>query len=451
MSNMTEGSISKKILLFALPLFLGQLLQQLYNVVDSIVVGKVLGTEALAAVSSSGSLIFLIVGFINGLFMGAGVIIGKRFGAKDYKGVDVAVNTSVAFGLIMGIVMTLIGILSTPLLLKLMGTPADVMPNSVLYFRVYFCGGIGNVMYNTCCGIFNAHGDSRHPLYYLITGALTNICLDILFVAFLGFGIAGAAAATIISQTLSAGLAFVKLTRISFTDSEDSRPCLRVKDISIDMPTLKAELKLGFPTGIQNSVIAIANVIVQSNINAFGSTAMAGCGSYFKIEGFAFLPITSFSQALTTFTSQNLGARRFDRAKKGSRFGILMGVLLAELIGVLFVLSAPLLISLFSSEPEVIAYGVLQTRTEALFYCLLSLSHCMAGILRGAGKTTVPMFVMLACWCLIRITYITIAVKLVPEIQTIFRAYPITWSLSSIIFTIYYFKADWLHTFEKRA
>ena len=441
---MAEGNISRNIVLFALPVFLGQLLQQLYNIIDSIVVGRVLGSEALAAVSSSGSLIFLMVGFIQGLFLGAGVIIGKRFGAKDYEGVHIAVHTAIAFGLVMGLVLTCVGIGITPILLRLMGTPDNVMPNSVAYFRVYFLGGLGSVMYNTCCGIFQAMGDSRHPLYYLMTSAVTNTVLDILFVRFLGFGVEGAAAATVIAQFLSAALAFRKLT---FVDGEHR---VYIKQIRIDLKTLKLELGLGFPTGIQNSVIAIANVIVQSNINAFGSIAMAGCGSYFKIEGFAFLPITSFCAALTTFISQNLGAREYERAKKGARFGIMMGVGLAEVIGIIFFIAAPRLIALFSNDPEVIAFGVSQARTESLFYCLLALSHCMAGILRGAGKTSVPMFVMLACWCLIRITYITIAVRLFPVIETIFKAYPLTWSLSSVLFVIYYFKADWIHTFDKR-
>lgn len=442
---MTEGKISKNIILFALPIFLGQLLQQLYNVVDSIVVGRVLGKEALAAVSSSGSLIFLIVGFINGLFMGANVIVGKRYGAKEYDGVKIAVHTSIAFGLVMGIVLTVVGIGITPTLLRWMGTPDDVMPNSVAYFRIYFMGGLGNVMYNACCGVFQAMGDSKHPLYYLMTSAITNTVLDIIFVAFLDFGVQGAAAATAISQFLSATLAFIKLTHVNDVHR------VNIRNIKIDWPTLRLELRLGLPTGIQNSVIAIANVIVQSNINAFGSDAMAGCGSYFKIEGFAFLPITSFSMALTTFTSQNLGAKKFDRARKGARFGVFMGIGCAELIGIIVFLLAPVFIGLFSKEPEVIAFGVQQARTEALFYCLLALSHCMAGILRGAGRTTVPMFVMLACWCLFRITYITVAIRMFPVIRTIFWAYPITWSLSSIIFTIYYFKADWVHTFEKKA
>ena len=441
---MTEGSISKKILLFALPLFLGQLLQQLYNVADSIIVGKYLGTDALAAVTSSGSLIFLMVGFINGLFMGANVIIGRRYGEKDEEGVSRAAHTAMAFGLIAGLILTVGGVTITPLLLKLMGTPENVMPNSVLYFRIYFLGGLSNVIYNTCCGIFQAMGDSRRPLHYLIVSAITNVILDLLFVAVLGMGVGAAAGATAISQTLSAMLAFTRLLR------EKGPHRIRLGKIRIDWPLLGAQLKIGIPTAIQNSVIAIANVVVQSNINAFGATAMAGCGSYFKVEGFAFLPIMSFSMALTTFTSQNMGARLYDRTKKGTRFVIFMGIGCAEVIGILFFTFAPFMIGLFTQDAEVIAIGVRQARTETLFYFLLALSHCMAGILRGAGKTTVPMVIMLACWCLFRITYITIAVRFFPDIHTIYVAYPITWSLSSILFTIYYFKADWVHSFQKK-
>lgn len=433
---MTEGSIAKKITLFALPVFLGQLLQQLYNIVDSVVVGNFSGKEALAAVSSSGSLIFLIVGFINGLFVGAGVIIGNRYGARDMDAVHTAVHTSIAFGILSGIGLTLIGIFTTPLLLKLMGTPQDVLPSSILYFRIYFFGGLFNVMYNTCCGIFQAMGDSKHPLYYLITSSITNIILDLIFVAGLDMSVAGAALATVIAQGVSAGLAFYKLTKV------DGEHRVYVNQIRIDRPTLKQELRIGIPTGIQNSVIAIANVVVQSNINAFGSLAMAGCGSYFKVEGFSFLPINSFCVALTTFTSQNLGAGNFDRARKGARFGVAAGVILTEIIGVLYFLFAPVILKIFSQDPNVNAFGILQAHTETLFYFLLAYSHCMAAVMRGAGRTHIPMIVMLVCWCLIRITYITIAVHFFPVIRTIFIAYPLTWSLSSIFFTVYYLRSN---------
>lgn len=431
---MTEGSISKKILLFALPVFVGMLLQQLYNVVDSVVVGNYLGKEALAAVSSSGSLIFLLVGFINGLFIGAGVIVGNRYGARDYDAVHVAVHTAVCFGLIMGVVLTVLGVFGAPVILRWMGTPADVFPNSVKYLRIFFMGGLFNVMYNTCCGIFNAMGDSKHPLYYLITSALVNIVLDMTFVLVFNWGIAGVAIATILSQGISATLAFTKLLRV------DGPHRVLIKDIKIDQSTLINELKLGIPTGIQNSVIAIANVIVQSNINSFGSVAMAGCGSYAKLEGFAFLPINSFCSALTTFTSQNLGAGNYERAKRGGVFGITVGAALSEITGIVLFIFAPVFLRIFNQDPDVIAFGSLQIHTESLFYCFLAYSHCTAAILRGSGRTTIPMFVMLGCWCLFRITYLTIALRYFPVIRTIFWAYPITWTLSSIIFSIYYKK-----------
>ena len=435
---MTKGSITKNLITFAIPLFLGQLLQQLYNVVDSVVVGNVLGKEALAAVSTTGSLIFLMVGFINGLFMGSSVIIGKRYGAGDHAGVSQAAHTGITFAILMGIVLTVWGYFFTPVLLKWMGTPADVMPNSILYFKIYFLGGLGNVLYNACCGVFQAMGDSRRPLHYLVVSTVINTVLDILFVKFLGIGIGGAALATIIAQFVSAILAFVKLTRV------EGPHRIYLSKLRMDPATLKKELMMGFPTGIQNSVIAIGNVVVQSNINAFGAAAMAGCGSYFKLEGFVFLPIICMSMALTTFVSQNMGAGELARVKKGAFIGSVIGVSAAEVIGVIVFAFAPVLLRMFSSEAEVLAIGASQARTESLFYCLLALNHCLAGIYRGAGKTTVPMVVMLSSWCLLRITYITLIVRIIPVINVIFWAYPLTWSVSVIIFIVYFFKGNWL-------
>ncbi len=435
---MTKGSIIKNLITFAIPLFLGQLLQQLYNVVDSVVVGNVLGKEALAAVSTTGSLIFLMVGFINGLFMGSSVIIGKRYGAGDHAGVSQAAHTGITFAILMGLVLTVWGYFFTPVLLKWMGTPADVMPNSVLYFKIYFLGGLGNVMYNACCGVFQAMGDSRRPLNYLIVSTVINTVLDILFVKFLGIGIGGAALATVIAQFVSAILAFVKLTRV------EGPHRIYLRRLRMDPPTFKKELLMGFPTGIQNSVISIGNVVVQSNINAFGAAAMAGCGSYFKLEGFVFIPIICMCMARTTFVSQNMGAGEIGRVKKGALTGSIIGVGAAEIIGVIVFLFAPVLLRMFSSEAEVLAIGSAQARTESLFYCLLALNHCLAGIYRGAGKTTVPMVVMLSSWCLLRITYITIIVRVIPVINVIFWAYPLTWSVSVIIFIVYFFKGNWL-------
>lgn len=440
---MTEGPIWKKIITFAFPLFLGNLFQQLYNTADSLIVGNFLGSDALAAVSSSGSLIFLMVGFFNGIAMGAGVVVARYYGARKIDCVQRAIHTDIAFGLTAGTALTIIGLLLAPRLLVWMGTPAEVLPNSILYFRVYFCGSIAFVMYNVLVGILQSIGDSRHPLFYLIISSLINIVLDLIFIGIFRLGVGSAAAATIISQFVSATLCLRRLLH----SPQDYRVSLQ--KVRFDLTFLRQIIQNGLPSGIQNSIISVANVVVQSNINSFGKMAMAGCGAYSKIEGFGFLPVTCFSMALTTFVSQNLGARQYDRAKKGARFGILCSISLAEVIGVCIYLFSPWLIAAFNNDPEVVAFGVQQARTVTLFYFLLAFSHCIAGIMRGAGKATVPMFTMMVCWCIIRVSYITIAVRFIPVIRTVFWAYPLTWSLSSAFFLLYFLKADWIHGFEK--
>ena len=441
--SMLEGSIWKGIVSFAVPIFFGNLFQQLYNTADTLIVGNFIGKEALAAVSSSGNLIFMIIGLLNGMAMGAGVIIAKYFGAKDNANLSTAVHTDLAFSVIAGLVLTVVGVVFTPHILRWMGTPENVLPNSIAYFRTYFFGVTAVFIYNVATGILQAVGDSRHPLYYLIISSLINVVLDLLFVGVMGFGVASAAAATVISQAVSAVLCLRRLIR------SDDVYKVSPRKIRINGFMLRQIVRFGLPSGVQNSLIGFANVMVQTNINSFGADAMAGCGSYSKIEGFAFLPITCFAMALATFVSQNLGAKQYDRVKRGSRFGIATSVILAELVGVLIWLCAPFLIALFNSDPDVCAFGIRQARTEALFYCLLAMSHCFAGIFRGAGRAFVPMLIMMICWCLIRVTYISIAVPYFRDIVIVFSGYPITWFLSSVIFIIYYFRADWIHTFDR--
>lgn len=442
--NLTEGSIAKNIIKFAIPMFIGNLFQQLYNVADSLVVGNFLGSDALAAVTSTGSLIFLLVGFFNGTAMGAGVIIARFFGAKDHENVKKAIHTDLAFGILCGAIMTLVGVIFAPQILTLMDTPENVFVQSVLYIRIYFLGSIAVVLYNVCMGIMQAVGDSRHPLYYLIFSSVVNILLDLLFNGVFKLGVEYAALATIISQLLATLMCLWRLTGKSQTYR------VELRKIGFDNGLLKQIVGIGLPSGLQNSIISIANVVIQANINAFGSAAMAGCGAYFKIEGFVFLPITCFSMALTTFIGQNLGAKQYDRAKKGAAFGIFCSITLAEVIGILVYFFMPRLILLFNAEADVVNYGILQAHTESLFYFLLAFSHTVAGIMRGAGKSTVPMFVMLGCWCIFRITYVTIITSIIPTIQVVFWAYPITWSLSSVVFLIYLLKADWIHNFDRQ-
>lgn len=441
-NSLTDGSIWKSMLLFALPVFLGNVFQQLYNAFDAWCVGYFIGDDALAAVSSSGSLIFMMVSFFQGLSMGAGVIIARTFGAKQYVSMRKAIHTSIAFGLVTGVVLTVLGVALTPMILGWMGTPAEVLPQSISYFRYYFLGAIFIVMYNIFVGILHAIGDSKHPLYYLIISTFVNIGLDLLFVGGFGWDVGSAAVATTVSQGVSALLCFIHLLRI------DGPYRVKLREITFDKQSLLDILRYGIPSGVQNSVIAIANVVVQSNINSFGKAAMAGCGSYSKLEGFAFLPVTCFTQALSTFVGQNLGAGQHDRVKKGVGFGITCSCLMAELVGVISYIFAPQLIGFFSETPEAIDFGVRHMRTICLFYCLLAFSHCIAGIMRGAGKATVPMFTMLACWCIIRVSYITVAVRIVNELTTVSWAYPITWTCSSIIFLLYFLKVNWIHNFD---
>ena len=442
-NTLTEGVIWKKLVFFAWPIFLGNLFQQLYNVVDSLIVGWFLGDQALAAVTSSGNLIFMFVGFFNGLAMGAGVLIARYYGAEDYTAMEDAIHTDIAFGLVTGACLTVLGVSLTPLILRWMGTPADVLPQSVSYFRLYFCGALFSVMYNICMGILQSMGDSKHPLYYLLVTSILNVILDLLLVGGLHMGVGAAALATTVSQGVSALLCCIRLMRLEGPGK------LLPSRIRFHRDSLRQILRYGLPAGVQNSVIGFANVVVQGNINAFGTAAMAGCGAYSKLEGFAFLPITCFAQGLTTFVGQNMGAEKFDRVKKGAVFGTVCALILAEGVGVLMYLFVPNLISLFNGSAEVVAYGTRHARVTSLFFFLLAFSHCAAGILRGAGKSKVPMYTMLCCWCLLRVTYITVAVHFFPRLETVSWAYPLTWSCSSVIFLFCLLKTDWIHTFQK--
>lgn len=442
--TLLEGSVAKGLIWFAFPLFLGNLFQQLYNTADTLIVGNFLPKESLAAVSSSGNLIFMLVGFLNGIAGGAGVVIAKYFGAKDEESLSRAVHTNVAFGLAGGGLLTVVGVLLTPQILTWMGTPPDVLPESITYFQVYFFGVMATFLYSIGAGILQAVGDSRHPLYYLIVSSVINILLDLLFVGGFGWGVASAAAATVISQAVSAVLCLYRLLRLE-------KVCrVEIKKIRFHGDMFSQIIRFGLPAGVQNSVIGFANVMVQTQINLFDADAVAGCGSYSKVEGFVFLPVTCFAMGLATFVSQNLGAGQLERVRKGTRFGILCSVTLTEGIGVLIWLFAPFVIGLFNQDPAVIDYGTRQARTEAFFYFLMAFSHCVAGVMRGAGRAYVPMLVMLGCWCVVRVSYILLAMQAFQDILVVFTAYPLTWFLSSVFFLIYYLKADWIHSFEKQ-
>lgn len=445
--SLTEGPVVRNLITFTIPLFLGQLLQQLYNVADAWVIGNFSNNDAFAAVSSTGTIVFLIIGFFAGLGTGGSVLISRYFGAHEEETLSKAIHTHFLVGIIASVISTAAGLLLNKPLLMLLGTPDSVMPYAQQYLGIFFAGVSTSIMYNVSMAIMRAVGDSLHPLYYLIFSSFLNIGLDLLFVAHPSFrwGIVGAALATVLSQGVSAILCIRHLLRMPKELRLDFRKLKLYPDL------MKLVIALGLPSGLQNAVITIGNLTVQKNINSFGPFAMAGQGAYSKIEGFVFLPIMSLSLSVPTFISQNLGAQQYERAKKGAWFGVISAVVLAESIGILFYLLAPTLISFFVSEPESVRFGASYARVTSLFYCLLAFAHATAGVMRGCGKAVVPMANMLIFWCAVRIVYVTMILRFIPQFQMIAWAYPLTWGLSDIVFAFFLFKSDWVHNFEKKA
>ena len=368
--------------------------------------------------------------------MGAGVVISNFVGAKAKEQVSLAVHSTIALGILSSAILTIVGITCAPLVLRLMNTPESVLPNSITYFRIYFAGSFGFVMYNTFMGILRAAGDSKHPLYYLIVSSILNIVLDIVFIAGLGFGVGAAALATAISQLFSALLAFNRLHKI------DADYKIEFRKIKLDRLMTRKIIQYGVPSGLQNSVMSLSNVVIQSYINTFGEFAMAGIGAYGKIEGFIFIPITSFSMAITTFVGQNLGAQEYDRIKKGIRFGLLCVTTSSLVLGAIMMISAPTLISLFDSHPEVIAFGTERAHIVSMFFALCGFTHIMAAVLRGSGKPSTALMVFLVCWCVMRIVIITVLGPIVNSLMLTHWTYPATWLMSAVTFFVIYKRMD---------
>lgn len=435
---MTEGSIWKKILFFSIPLILGNLFQQLYNTVDSIIVGNYIGSEALAAVGSSGSLINLLIGFCIGASAGAGVVIAQFYGAQDKEGVRKAVHTTIAIAIAAGAILTIVGIVTTPLLLKAMGTPKEVFDQASIYLKVYFGGILFSVVYNMSAGILNAVGNSKRSLVYLMIAATSNIFLDLLFVVVFKMGIVGAAIATDISQLLSCIFIILFLVR-----SEDVYR-VKLKDIRCYDNLLGKILKIGLPTGVQNIVISLSNVIVQSSVNSFGAVAMAGFAAYIKVDGFNILPVLSFSMAATTFVGQNVGAGRLDRVKKGMYVSVAMGIIYTVCTGILLLAFAPQVIGVFTQNGKVVEYGVYIMRFFCPFYWMLGILHILAGTIRGTGKTMQAMAVFLFSLCIFRVLWIWGAMSVSHKIGGVMLGYPLSWLVGLVMILIYVWKGNWM-------
>ena len=435
---MIKGNIWKQLVIFAIPLLIGNLFQQLYNTVDSVVVGNFIGDQALAAVNSSGPIIDMLVSFFTGLSLGSGVLISNYYGGQDRQGVFCSVHTAMALGIVFSLFATIVGIIFTPSILTLVKVDPSVINQSIVYLRLYFLGVSGLIIYNMVSGILRAVGDSRHPLYFLIVSSFINVVLDLLFVIVFKMGIVGVAIATSIAQVASAILSIY----ILITTVEIYR--LQPRKIRFYWDFLKRTIEIGLPSALQNAVVSFSNIIMQTNINVFGAYAMAGSGSYTKIDGFVILPVISMSMALTTFVGQNKGANNYQRIKKGARTGILIscGIIVVLSVGIIF--TTPYLLHFFSSNTEVINYGLIMMKCLVPGYIFLTLSQAICGILRGVGKTKIPMIVLIGCWCLFRVLWVMITVRLFHNIVYVNLGWPVSWVLSTIILLVYYYKVDWI-------
>ena len=435
---MTEGTIWKKILIFAVPLIIGNLLQQMYSTIDSIIVGHYVGKSALAAVGSSTSIINLLIAFSQGASVGAGVVISQYMGARDKKSVHSAVHTAAAVAVLLGLFLTLAGVLMSGQLLVWMQTPDDVINDSTLYLRVYSAGLVFNVVYNMATGIMNAAGNSKRPLIYLGAASVTNIVLDMLFIAVGGMGVEGAAIATDVSQAVSCVLAMIYLFRV------DADYRISPKDMHINGHMLSKIIKIGLPTGIQSMVISLSNIIIQSSINSFGSTQMAGFGAYMKVDGFNILPVLSISMAVTTFVGQNYGAGRIDRVKKGAAVTVVMGLIYTALTGILLLTFSEPIMRLFTDDADIIAAGELAMKYFCPYYMLLSILNVLAGTVRGAGKSVPPMVILLFAMCVFRVLWIKLVLPHYNTIDVVYMVYPVSWVIGAALMALYTWKGKWL-------
>lgn len=420
--DMTSGNIAKQVLLFALPLMLGNVFQMLYNTVDSIVVGQFVSTEALAAVGSTTMIVNMLVFFFNGFSIGASVVIGIHFGAKNKEKLHRAVETTMMATFIMCVLFTAIGCLGVKPMLRFMSTPDDVFSDATVYLRIYFAGFSGLLIYNMGSAILRSVGDTTRPLYFLVLTSVLNIILDLVFVLVFKMGIEGVAFATIISQFVSAGLILLLLTA--------SRDVYRLtwNDLAIDGGIMKHIFTVGLPAGIQSVITAFSNVFVQSYINAFGSSCMAGWSCYNKLDQFVMLPMQSMAMASTTFVSQNMGAAQPERAEKGTYITTGLTLLITGVIVIALQVFASPSVRLFSQDPEVIRYGVLFIRANVCFLLFNCVNHVVAGALRGMGDSKGPMLIMLLTFVALRQTYLYFMTRYIANTPlTVGIGYPVGW------------------------
>jgi len=436
--DLTQGNIAKMIFSFALPILAGQIFQNLYNSVDAIVVGNYVGTTALAAVSSSSDISFLLTGFFTGLSAGSGVLFSRHFGAKAYDKLHDTIHTAILFAVLLGLCMATVGVIIAPLLLKIIGCPADVFPEAKGYLRIYLIGVLFTAMYNVGSGVLRAVGDSRSPFVYLVIASITNIMLDLLFVVALKMGVTGVALATIISQGTSVTLVFRRM----MTTQDVYR--LNVRDLKIDKKILVQVLDLGLPAGIQSSLLSISNMFVQRYINAFGSAAMAGIGAAKKIDKFAGMIGQCLGLATTTFVSQNLGAGKEERAFRGIRTCLIMAFVSVMFIGIPVYYNAEFFVHLFTKDSAAVTYGVAMVQTMMPLFYIQSLNQVFANATRGFGKSRVVMLCSMSGMILMRQMYLAIATRLSDNVRVIYLGYPVGWGFAAAFVMIYFVKKIYL-------
>lgn len=430
---MTHGSILKAVVLFSLPLMLGNVFQMLYNTVDSIVVGNFVGTQALAAVGSTTMIVNMMVFFFNGFSAGAGVVISRNFGAKDMEKLHTAIHTTMAATFVLSVIFSVGGVLAVPAMLRFMSTPEDVFGEATVYLQIYIGGISGLLIYNIGGGILRAVGDSTRPLYFLVLTSVLNIILDLVFVLVLHRGIDGVAYATVLSQLVSAVLVLMLLTRTNDIYK------LTWRDLKIDFPTLSEIFAVGLPAGIQSIITAFSNVFVQSYVNFFGSSCMAGWSSYNKLDQFVMLPMQSMSMAATTFVSQNIGAKQEKRADKGGVLAIGLTVsVTAVIVTGLYVFAAPA-VGMFTKDQSVIDFGVLFIHNNVFFLLFNCVNHVLAGALRGRGDSKGPMIIMLSTFVGLRQVYLYVVTHFVANTPALVGfGYPVGWMSCCVVEVVYY-------------
>lgn len=435
--QITEGVIWKQLLIFFFPILMGTFFQQMYNTVDTIIVGRLVGTEALAAVGATGPLVSMVNGFFIGVSSGATVVLSQAYGAGDRKGVSDSIHTGVALSLLLGVMLTAIGICLGGRVMGWMGTPENCMEDATTYLRIYFAGSIGTVVYNMGAGILRAMGDSKRPMLFLMVTCILNVVLDLLFVAVLHMGVAGAALATVLSQMISAVLPIVVLLR----QKEDR---LELRKLRIERSLLGRILRIGIPAGLQFVTFDFSNILIQSGINSFGDITMAAWTAHGKTDALTWMVTGAFGVSITTFVGQNFGAQKYSRIRKGTWTCLAMGVVMVAALDALLLAFRTPILGIYTDNPEVIAVGSMVMLSIMPYEFLFMPIEVFAGTMRGVGNSLMPTLITGSCVCLFRVVWLMTAVRHWHSLKTLTLSYPLSWALAAAVFLVVYFKGNWL-------